>query len=151
MSEPAVNAAAKALLDEPLIANLATVGRDGTPHLTPVWVDRVGNDVVINTAEGRTKVNNLKRQAKVAVSVVDPKTPTGSWPCRAPSPPSPTTTPTPTSTASPASTSASTPTRCASPASAASRSPSGPTGSSCNPPTPDRTTSSTRSRRFHHE
>jgi PPOX class probable F420-dependent enzyme len=75
VSEPAVNAAAKALLDEPVIANLATVGRDGTPHLTPVWVDRVGNDIVINTAEGRTTVSNLKRQAKVAVSVVDPKDP----------------------------------------------------------------------------
>ncbi|MGD9792611.1 MAG: PPOX class F420-dependent oxidoreductase [Acidimicrobiia bacterium] len=75
MSEPALNAAAKALLAEPVIANLATVGRDGSPHLTPVWVDLAGDDVVINTAEGRAKIDNLRRQAKVAVSVVDPQDP----------------------------------------------------------------------------
>lgn len=75
MSDPVLNAAARALLAEPVIANMATVGGDGSPHVTPVWVDVEGDDVVINTAEGRAKTRNLRRSAKVAVSVVDAKDP----------------------------------------------------------------------------
>lgn len=75
MSETTLNAAAKALLGTPVIANLATVAPDGSPHVTPVWVDTDGDDVVINTAEGRAKTRNLRASAKVAVSVVDPGDP----------------------------------------------------------------------------
>lgn len=75
MSDVKLNPAARALLGEPVIANLATVGSDGSPHVTPVWVDIDGDDVVINTAEGRAKTRNLRRSASVAVSVVDPKDP----------------------------------------------------------------------------
>lgn len=75
MTDMKLNPAAMALLNEPVIANVATVDGDGRPHLTPVWVDVDGEDVVINTAEGRAKTRNLRRSAKVAVSVVDPKDP----------------------------------------------------------------------------
>lgn len=75
MTDMKLNPAAMALLNEPVIANVATVDGDGSPHLTPVWVDVEGEDVVINTAEGRVKTRNLRRSAKVAVSVVDPKDP----------------------------------------------------------------------------
>lgn len=75
MTDMKLNPAAMALLNEPVIANVATVDGDGSPHLTPVWVDVEGEDVVINTAEGRAKTRNLRRSAKVAVSVVDPKDP----------------------------------------------------------------------------
>lgn len=75
MNGAKLNPAAKALLEEPVIANLATVGGDGSPHLTPVWVDVDGDDVVINTVEGRAKTRNLRRSAAVAVSVVDPADP----------------------------------------------------------------------------
>ncbi|MDP1803844.1 MAG: pyridoxamine 5'-phosphate oxidase family protein [Acidimicrobiales bacterium] len=49
-----------ALLAEPVTANLATVDADGTPHVTPVWVDVAGGDVVVNTAEGRRKVRRRR-------------------------------------------------------------------------------------------
>lgn len=75
MSEQALNEAAKVLLAEPVIADLATVDAGGTPHLTPVWVDVEGGNVVINAAEGRAKVHNMRRSPKVAVSVVDPQNP----------------------------------------------------------------------------
>jgi PPOX class probable F420-dependent enzyme len=75
MSEPKLNAAAKALLEEPVIANLATVDPDGRPHVTPVWVDVEGDDLVVNTAEGRAKTKHLRGSAMVGVSVVDPKDP----------------------------------------------------------------------------
>ena len=60
-----------ALLKEPQIAALATVGKDGTPHITPVWIDTDGEVVLLNTAKGRVKHKNLVRHPKVAVLVVD--------------------------------------------------------------------------------
>jgi PPOX class probable F420-dependent enzyme len=64
--------AAKALLNRPVIANVATVDADGRPQLTPVWIDVDGDDIVFNTARGRAKDQNLERNPHVAVSVVDP-------------------------------------------------------------------------------
>ncbi len=75
MADEALNDAAKALLAEPVVANIATVDAEGRPHLTPVWVDIEGDNVVINTAEGRVKLGNLCRTPAVAVSVVDPQDP----------------------------------------------------------------------------
>ena len=63
------------LIDEPVLGNLATVGPDGYPHLTPVWVDHEGGDLLFNTAEGRVKARDVKREPHVAVSIVDPKDP----------------------------------------------------------------------------
>lgn len=66
---------AKKLLREPVLAHIATIDADGLPALTPVWVDIEGDDVVINTAEGRVKTKNLRSNPNVAVSVVDPADP----------------------------------------------------------------------------
>ena len=65
------------LLQEPQLAQLATVMSDGSPQVTPVWVDVEpdGSHVLINTAEGRLKTKNTARNAKVAVSVVDSQNP----------------------------------------------------------------------------
>ncbi|HEY0450101.1 PPOX class F420-dependent oxidoreductase [Actinophytocola sp.] len=60
-----------ALLSEPQIANVATVMSDGTPQVTPVWIDTDGEAVLFNTAKGRVKHRNLVRNPKVAISVVD--------------------------------------------------------------------------------
>ena len=59
------------LLKEPNLAFLATVAPDGTPHVTPVWVDEEGGNVVVNTADGRAKVRHVRRHPKVGVLVVD--------------------------------------------------------------------------------
>ena len=56
-------------------AHVATVGRDGTPQVTPVWVDYDGTHVRFNTARGRVKDKNLQRSPKVALSVQDPDNP----------------------------------------------------------------------------
>ncbi len=65
------------LLQEKQIAQLATVMADGSPQVTPVWVDVEpdGGHVLINTADGRLKTNNVHRNPKVAVSVVDSQNP----------------------------------------------------------------------------
>jgi PPOX class probable F420-dependent enzyme len=56
-------------------AHVATVGRDGTPQVTPVWVDYDGTHVRFNTARGRVKDKNLQRSPKVALSAQDPDNP----------------------------------------------------------------------------
>jgi len=56
-------------------AHVATVGRDGTPQVTPVWVDYDGAHVRFNTARGRVKDKNLQRNTKVALSMQDPDNP----------------------------------------------------------------------------
>lgn len=60
------------LLDGRSHAHLATVNEDGTPHVTPVWVgvDEEGN-VLVNTAVGRKKDRNMRRDPRVAISVQD--------------------------------------------------------------------------------
>ena len=65
------------LLEEKQIAHVATVMRDGSPQVTPVWVDVEpdGSHVLINTAEGRIKANNLMRDPRIAISVVDAENP----------------------------------------------------------------------------
>lgn len=66
---------ARALLKRPVIANLATLLPDGSPQLTPLWIDVDGDDLVINTAKGRAKARNIERDKRVALSVVDPNDP----------------------------------------------------------------------------
>jgi len=66
---------AKTLVDRPVLANIATVDAAGHPQLTPVWIDRRGDDLVFNTAKGRAKDANLTADPHVAVSVVDPDDP----------------------------------------------------------------------------
>ncbi|HEY8491710.1 MAG TPA: PPOX class F420-dependent oxidoreductase [Dehalococcoidia bacterium] len=58
------------LLQEPNIAHLATLMPDGSPQVTPVWVDFDGVYVLVNTAEGRQKERNVRRDARVAVEVM---------------------------------------------------------------------------------
>ena len=63
------------LLEEPQLAHFVTLMSDGSPQTTPVWVDVEpdGSHVLVNTAEGRVKTNNIERDPKVALSVVDKK------------------------------------------------------------------------------
>jgi PPOX class probable F420-dependent enzyme len=53
------------------LATVATIRRDGSPHLTPVWIDWDGENVLFNTAEGRVKPRNIRRNPVVGVQVVD--------------------------------------------------------------------------------
>ena len=59
----------KKLFQEPNFAHLATLMPDGSPQVSPVWVDVDGNRILVNTAEGRVKPRNVRRDARVAISV----------------------------------------------------------------------------------
>jgi PPOX class probable F420-dependent enzyme len=63
------------LFQKKAFAHLATVMPDGKPQVTPIWVDYDGSHVVFNTAEGRQKDKNLQRDARVALSILDPDNP----------------------------------------------------------------------------
>ena len=63
------------LFKKKAFANLATLMPDGQPQVTPVWVDFDGRYVLINTAEGRQKDKNLKRDGRVALAIMDPDNP----------------------------------------------------------------------------
>ena len=56
-------------------ATIATLNPDGSPHVTMVWIDTDGEHVIFNTAEGRVKTNNMRRDARVAVSVTSADNP----------------------------------------------------------------------------
>jgi PPOX class probable F420-dependent enzyme len=66
---------ARALIQRPVIANVATVDAEGAPQVTPVWIDLDGDDLLFNTAKGRVKAVNLSKNGKVAISIVDPDDP----------------------------------------------------------------------------
>ncbi|MEA2445430.1 MAG: hypothetical protein QOJ12_2722 [Thermoleophilales bacterium] len=59
------------LLADKNFAQVATTGKDGTPHVTPVWVDHDGENVLLNTAEGRAWPANARRTGKVAINVLN--------------------------------------------------------------------------------
>jgi PPOX class probable F420-dependent enzyme len=63
------------LFDKKVFAGLATVMPDGSPQVTPVWIDYDGENVVFNTAVGRQKDKNLVAQPRVSVMLVDPENP----------------------------------------------------------------------------
>ena len=63
---------AKKLLQSTSLAHMVTLMKDGSPQVTPVWVDTDGKDVLINVAEGRVKLANIARDPRVALSVTDP-------------------------------------------------------------------------------
>jgi PPOX class probable F420-dependent enzyme len=63
------------LFSKRAFANLGTLMPDGRPQVTPVWVDLEGDFVVFNSAKGRQKDKNVRRDPRVALSIVDPDNP----------------------------------------------------------------------------
>jgi PPOX class probable F420-dependent enzyme len=64
---------ARQLIERPVLASVATLNPDGTPQITPVWIDIDGENLVFNTAKGRVKARNLEKDSRVAISVIDPE------------------------------------------------------------------------------
>jgi PPOX class probable F420-dependent enzyme len=56
-------------------ANLATVLPDGSPQVTPVWFDADGGSIRVNSAKGRWKDRNMRRDGRVALAIMDPSNP----------------------------------------------------------------------------
>ncbi|MFN8132643.1 MAG: PPOX class F420-dependent oxidoreductase [Solirubrobacteraceae bacterium] len=65
----------RALLEAPNFCLVATLREDGTPHVVPTWVDIDGEDVVLNTAEGRAWIRNLRRNRNATLTVLNHENP----------------------------------------------------------------------------
>ena len=62
---------ARELFEDPNLGFLATVMPDGSPQVSPVWVDVENGYVRFNTATGRVKDRNIRRDPRVAISVAN--------------------------------------------------------------------------------
>jgi len=56
-------------------AYLATLMKDGSPQLTPLWFNTDGEYILVNSAKGRVKDRNMRQRPSVALAISDPKNP----------------------------------------------------------------------------
>ena len=56
-------------------AYLATMMKDNTPQVTPVWFNTDGKFILINSAQGRIKDKNMRARPHVALAIQDPNNP----------------------------------------------------------------------------
>lgn len=63
------------LFNKKAFANLGTLMPDGRPQVTPVWIDFDGEHVIFNSAKGRQKDRNVRREPRVALAIMDPDNP----------------------------------------------------------------------------
>ncbi len=63
------------LFSKPAFGHLATVLPDGSPQVTPVWCELEGSKVTFNSAKGRVKDRNIRRDPRVAITLQDPQNP----------------------------------------------------------------------------
>ncbi len=58
-------------LNEKRFASLATINSDGAPQQTVMWYELQGDRIMMNTAEGRVKASNLRRDPRISICVED--------------------------------------------------------------------------------
>jgi PPOX class probable F420-dependent enzyme len=63
------------LTQKKAFAQLATLMPDGSPHVAPVWFEFDGKNILINSAKGRVKDKNMRRDPRVGIDVLDPDNP----------------------------------------------------------------------------
>ena len=61
------------LFQKRAFASLGTLMPNGSPQVTPVWCDFDGEHVIFNSAKGRQKDKNVRRDPRVAMTLVDPE------------------------------------------------------------------------------
>ncbi len=65
----------KRILDGRAFVTLGTVQPDGSPQLSPVWIARDGDELLMSTTVARRKYRNLQRDPRASVVVTDPEAP----------------------------------------------------------------------------
>ena len=63
------------LFQKKAFASLATLMPDGKPQVTPVWIDFDGKHLLVNSAKGRVKDRNMRRDPRVSLALIDPDNP----------------------------------------------------------------------------
>ncbi|MBI4300091.1 MAG: PPOX class F420-dependent oxidoreductase [Chloroflexi bacterium] len=59
-------------LSHPYLAKLATINRDGSPHLTYVWFELNGNALLVPTTKDRVKTKNIERDPRATIAIDNP-------------------------------------------------------------------------------
>jgi PPOX class probable F420-dependent enzyme len=54
---------------------ISSIMRDGSPQVTPTWVDIENGNILVNTAIGRLKHKNISRDPRVALAIADQNNP----------------------------------------------------------------------------
>ena len=65
----------KKMVEDKAYGHVITFNARGKPETTMVWMDIDGDELLFNTAEGRKKPANLRRDSHVIVSVQDRNSP----------------------------------------------------------------------------
>lgn len=65
----------KKFLEKPNLAVLATISPSGRPQATPVWFLLDGDEILMNTSQGRAKLRNVQADPRVAVTIYDKDNP----------------------------------------------------------------------------
>ena len=63
--------AVRAFLDEVRFASVATINPDGSPQQTVLWYELQGEEIMMNTARGRVKDRNLRRDPRISFCLED--------------------------------------------------------------------------------
>jgi len=63
------------LFNKRAFASLATLMPNGDVQVTPVWVDAENGNVIFNSARGRVKDKNVRRDPRVTLTLIDPDNP----------------------------------------------------------------------------
>ena len=63
------------VMQKKAFAQLATIMPDGSPQVSPVWFEYDGHNILINSAKGRVKDRNMRRDARVGLDIMDPDNP----------------------------------------------------------------------------
>ncbi len=67
----AIEGRAREILEEPNFCYVATLRRDGTPHVAITWIGLDDGSVILNSAEGRAWPANLRRESRATLTVAD--------------------------------------------------------------------------------
>ena len=57
------------------LAHIATIGPNGRPQSSPVWIDWDGTHLLFSQTKSRQKLHNLQRDPHIALSMTDPSNP----------------------------------------------------------------------------
>ena len=65
----------KQLINAKNFGHIATLNKDGSPQVSPVWIDLDGEHLIVNSEARRLKVRNIKRDPRVSVSIQNASNP----------------------------------------------------------------------------
>ena len=71
MSEIISDGTVRKLFEGKNLVYVASLMKDGSPHVAPTWVDIDNGTILVNTAVGRVKQKNISCDGRVALAIAD--------------------------------------------------------------------------------